>query len=131
MQTMNRLLMLIVLLLSATSARAEWTQVSESDDLTFYVDFSTIRRSGNLVKVWQMVDFKTAQSALGRTFLSSKSQGQFDCQEEQYRIVAVLFYSKNMGAGEVVHSASDPRKWAPVVPQSNGETLFKIVCDKK
>ena len=39
--------------------------------------------------------------------------------------------SKNMGTGEPVYSKNEPEKWEPVIPGSIGETLFKIVCDKK
>jgi hypothetical protein len=131
MQTMNRLLMLIVLLLSATSARAEWTQVGESDSLTSYLDFATIRRTGNLVKVWQLFDFKTPHTLAGKTSWSAKIQEQYDCQEEQSRTLAFTEFSKNMGAGEVDYSTSDPGKWKPVEPESIGEGLFKTVCDKK
>src|SRR5258708_37246601 len=45
-QSMSRLLMLIVLMLSASSAWAEWTWVGEDPDtgLTAYIDYETMRR---------------------------------------------------------------------------------------
>jgi hypothetical protein len=123
--------MLIVLMLSANSVWAEWTEIGQRDDATAYLDFSTIRRTGNLLKVWGLFDFKTTRTYAGKSYMSAKSQSQFDCQEEQIRILAQSEFSKNMGRGDLVYSTIDPGKWRPVEPESISETVFKIVCDKK
>ena len=130
---MSRLLMLIVLMLSASSAWAEWTWVGEDPDtgLTAYIDYETMRRMGNLVEFWRLVDLKTTQKLLGVRFLSSKSQWQYDCLEEQEQGLAFTYFSKNMGKGVVVSSFSGLGKWEPVRPRSISEYVFKIVCDKK
>ena len=133
---MNRILMLVVLMLSATSVYAEWTAVGENSDAgtTTYVDFATLQRSGNLVKVWELVDYKTMQKPGYGGYLSAKVQVQLDCQEGKTRILSSTWFSNNMGDGSVVRSSSNPGEenpWEPMQPRSAGETLFKIACDKK
>jgi hypothetical protein len=78
---MNRLMMLIVLILSVTSAWAEWTEIGRTGDGTIYIDYATIRRSGNLANVWWLTDF-------AKPSWSQKYQGQYDCERQQSRVLA-------------------------------------------
>ena len=67
---MKRLLMGLMLAMTATAASAEWTRVDNDDDddaLIVYVDRATIRRDGNLVKMWDLKDYKTVQAIAGKS----------------------------------------------------------------
>ena len=62
-------LLLTLLVLSSVPAYAEWVAV-EKDYLspglqTVYVDPDTIRREGNLVTMWQLIDFKWSKGIRG------------------------------------------------------------------
>ncbi len=62
-------LLITLMFLSTVSAYAEWMAV-EKDYLspglqTVYVDPDTIRREGNLVTLWQLIDFKLMQGNAG------------------------------------------------------------------
>ena len=117
--------------MTATAANAEWTQSGESDELIAYVDRATIRRNGNLVKMWDLVDYKTVQKVDGESYLTQKSQREYDCKEEKIRLLAYLGFDGKLGSGKAFYSASDPIKWAPISPESAGELLWKIACGKK
>jgi hypothetical protein len=81
---MSRVPMLIVLMLSASSVWAEWTWVRASDAQTDYLDLATIRRSGNIVTVWELYNLVTSQqTSAGKMFLSAKVEAQYDCQEKK------------------------------------------------
>ena len=129
MQIMKRILAL-VLMLSASSAWAEWTKMFEMESRTKYLDLSTIRHSGHLVKVWELDDYKTLQTVGGISYLSTKVQMQYDCQEENIRTLAFSLFSKNMGNGKLIDSSFVHQEWIPVQPESAGEALFKALCDK-
>ena len=128
---MNRLLLGLMLLLTATAAMAEWTQVGESDDNFAYVDMSTIRRNGNLVKIWQLLDYKTVQTDAGDPYLSNKSQWEYDCKEEIYRFLAFSHHRGQMGGGGVSLSDGSPSPSFPVSPNSLGQTIWKLACGKR
>ena len=130
---MKRLLLITLLVLNSGPVYAEWVLTSGNDDagLTVYVDPDTIRRKGNLVKMWQLYDYKTIQTVAGDSLLSIKRYNEYDCTEERTRMLAYTWFSGNMGSGQVVHSDSDEDKWKPVVPDSVAEALWKIACDKK
>ena len=128
---MNRLLMGLMLLVTATAASAEWTVASGDDEVIQYVDKGSIRRNGNLVKMLDLIDFKTVQTVSGDSYLSDKAQSEYDCKEEKRRILTFTWFGGKMGTGKVVYSDSDPRKWKPVSPDSFGATLWKMACGKK
>ena len=129
---MKRLLMGTMLLATAGAASADWTVAGDNDQFSLYVDRATIRRNGNLVKMWDLVDFKTVQTGPGgESYLSSKTQEQYDCKEERSRQIAFTWFDGKMGSGKVVVSDSDPGKWKPIAPESVAAALWKIACGKK
>jgi hypothetical protein len=125
---------IMLLMLSSGPAFAEWVEVGGSEGkrgYTVYVDPDTVRRNGNLVKMWILYDFKNIQTIAGASILSSKAQTQYDCAGERSRELAFTWFSGNMGNGGVVLSDSDEQKWEPVYPDSIGQTLWKVACAKK
>ena len=129
---MTRLFLITLLLLSSGPAFAEWIKVSDSNvaGKAVYVDPSTIRRNSNLVKMWQFYDYKTVQTVGGFRFLTAEEQWEFDCAEERGRVVALKQFSGNMGSGTMVFTNSQVGKWTPVVPDSVGQTVWKVACEK-
>ncbi len=130
---MARLFLITLLLLSSSPVYAEWVKVSDSDEAgkTVYVDPATIRRTSNLVKMWQFYDYTTVQTVGGVRFLTAEEQWEFDCVEERSRVVALKQFSGNMGSGTMVFTNSQVGKWVPVEPGSIGQTVWKVACGKK
>ncbi len=128
---MKKLLLTLMLTLVSTSALAKWTVVGEVVQYTQYVDFATIRKSENKVKMWSLRDIKTVQKVAGSRYSSLKRLREYDCKKEQTRQLAFTWFSGNMGNGLVVYSQSDPSKWRPVGPDSIEKTLWKIACGKR
>ncbi len=127
-----KLLIAALLAVFSTSVLAEWTAVSVNDTFTTYANLSTIRKSGDKVKMWHLFDFKVAKtSAAGKLLLSSAGQDEYDCKEETSRVLAFNWYSKNMGAGDVVHtSGAMHEEPEPITPGSIDNVLFKLACEK-
>ena len=128
-----KLLIAALLAVFSTSVMAEWTKIIDGNTGTdtIYADHSTIRKSGNKVKMWLLYDTKVAQTVEGMRYLSMSEQDEYDCKEETRRVLALIAYSKNMGAGEVVHTTGaiheEPR---PIPPGSMVEGIFKVACGK-
>ncbi|TKB93880.1 MAG: hypothetical protein E8D41_04805 [Nitrospira sp.] len=119
-----------LLVLCSAPAYAEWVEVGITDEATVYVDPDTIRRKGDLVKMWYLHDFKTTQTVLKKSYLSSRSQDEYDCTEDRHRALASTSFSGNMGSGKVRSSYSIKGKWEPVLPGTLTQTLWKVACDK-
>ncbi len=128
----------------------EWVAV-EKDYLfperqTVYVDPDTIRREGNLVTLWQLIDFKWMQGKgavinpyrFGRLnrfrlvphgFFSTKTHKQFDCEENRVRLLAFTEFSHHMGTGRRNNGYFDQDNWLPVEPESVNHSLWEVACD--
>ena len=123
--------LITLLMLNPGPVYAEWVAIGSSESLggyTVYVDPDTIRRKGDLVKVWALTDYTTRQTVADRSFLSSKAQNEFDCAEERQRELAVTWFSGKMGNGNGVWNNSDETNWRPVAPGSVGDGVWKFAC---
>ena len=131
---MTRLFLILFLLVSSSGiAYSDWGEVDKNEEagMTIYMDPDTYRRKGNLVEVWLLYDFKTPQTFRDNTFLSFKSQTEYDCAEERVRHLVTTYFSGNMGNHKVVYNDPDEGKWGPVPPNSVGQTLWTYACGKK
>jgi surface-adhesin protein E len=124
-------LLFTLLLLSREPAYAEWVAIGDNNGgMTIYVNPDTIHRKGDLVMIWFLNDFSTARAMDANRYLSNKTQAEFDCAKERFRLLAFSDFSGNMGHGEVVHSISGESKLGPVPQDSIAESLWKFACDK-
>ena len=126
-----------LLFLGTVPAYAEWVAV-EKDYLspglqTVYIDPDSIRREGNMVTMWQLIDFKWGQGN-GRgahRFSSTKTQKQFDCPQKRLRLLAFTEFSRHMGTGIAANGYVDKDNWLPVEPESISQALWEVVCGKE
>ena len=120
-----------MLALVGTKAMAEWTAVDKTDYMVVYVDFATIRKTGDIVTMWSLNNFKTVQTGTSGKFLSASTQDEYDCKKEQNRLLAQSEYSGSMQGGTVVFDDSEPGGWKPITLNSVREVLWKTACGKK
>lgn len=131
-----RVIVLMLLVLVSSAAAAEWVKFADagSGDAYYdtYVDPATIRKSGNMAKMWMLFDFKTTQVLGGDRYLSVKSQQEYDCKDERDRTLYFMYQTGNMGNGGVIQSSDGtPGKWTPVPPGSFREALWNYACGKQ
>lgn len=132
-ETMSKLLLVLMLTLVSVCAKAEWSKlgVSVNGDTTIYTNIASIRKVGDKVKMWDLKDNNTIQTSGADKYLSSKTFIEYDCKEEQSRVLSFSLFSENMGGGNVLYSDSDVHNWVPVQPDSVGEVLWKVACSKQ
>jgi len=121
-----------LLLLNPGPVQAEWELVSGDDSakLTVYVDRDTIRRQGDLVKMWQLYDYKTVQTVAGDSLLSIQRHNEYNCTEPRTRMLAYTWFSSNMGRGRVVYKTAEEQQWERIIPRSIDQALWKVACSK-
>ena len=136
-------LLITLLVLSSVPAYAEWVAVEKpylSPGLqTVYVDPDSIRREGNLVTMWQLIDFKWMQGNQGmgplgfgpHRFFSTKTHKQFDCAEKRLRLLAFMEFSGRMGTGIPAKGYVDNSNWIRVEPESINHALWEVACGKE
>jgi hypothetical protein len=122
---------IVQMLLGNGAVFAAWTQIGESKDYTGYVDISTIQREGSLVKMWDLMDYKTPRRGLGFLFLSQQGQSEYDCKLKTMRVMSFAWFSGNLGNGVILHKSTAnlaTQKWISVLPQSTSEALWNVAC---
>ena len=129
---MTRLFLFILLFLSSGPAFADWMSLGESDSgTTVYADPTIMRREGDLVKMWVLFDFKTVRTKEGVSYSSAKAHMDYDCAEQRYEGLAVMYFSDNMGNGKVLDRSSGKGKWLRISPGSLDQSLWKLACGKQ
>ncbi len=131
---MKRLFTTTLLSLACFSAYAEWIPFGTADDGSFktYVDPTTYRRDGHLVKVWVITDFAKPQLFDGVWYSSTKNLQQYNCKEETHRIIFVSFYLKNMAQGNTHETRNQPNAtWKPAIPGTTIEGDMIWACGHK
>jgi hypothetical protein len=122
-----------MLIFMSTNVMAEWTALKwthEDGGLTLYVDYTTVRKKDNIVKMLSLVDFEVTEKGEVDLF-SSRAQNEYDCKEKKIRQLFYALYSDSMGKGKMEHSNSEHLKWLPVRPGSMEEAMWKVACDQK
>ena len=127
---MKRLL-LILLLLPALPAYAEFTKYHEDEDVVSYLDAASITREGREVHMWILDDYRKPQNDLEnkKHYLSVKSQWTYDCTKRLSDVMMAFYYAEGMAQGAEVHSgAVNERQWDKVTPGSVGAAAFRVAC---
>jgi hypothetical protein len=118
---------LAALMLAASPAYADWAQVVATKRSTFYVDPDTLRKAGNFVRAWTLMDNKFRPVGGARSVLARR---EFDCSNSRYSFRGVTQYAEPMAAGTVIESTDKISEWFAVVPNTVGDRLLKFVCGK-
>ncbi|MBI3221843.1 MAG: hypothetical protein HYZ46_01880 [Nitrosomonadales bacterium] len=119
---------------AASNAHGEiaWVKVTEDESMAVYAAPAAAAKKGGRVRISSLADLRqAAQLSDGKTFLSWKTQYEFDCKKTRSRILAASMHSGNMGGGEATNRiVYDTPDWEVIPPNSNGESLFKFACGK-
>jgi hypothetical protein len=130
---MKRLLATALLSLTCLAAHAEWILITDGvgEEQKFYGESTSRQWTGTTVKIWMMMDLKKPDKIdAKRSFLSTKEQIQFNCQEKTQQILFSAFYSQRMGQGETIYRRVEPLKLEPIVPDSIFEDIRQWACQK-
>ena len=116
---------------SAGAAAEVWIEISRSEDYRAYADPSSIRRDGDIVKMWSMFDYAKPQPGLpGKQYQSTRRQYEYDCKQARARPLAVSSHAAREGKGEALASVSVKYEWRAVATDSADEYLLKFACKK-
>lgn len=128
-----KLLIAALLAVFSTGAMAEWTYLASREDNAFdvYIDKTTIRKRGNVAKMWELRDFKAPRKEASGSYLSSRMLAEYDCVEIRQRLLALTDFSGNMGSGQIIFNHQyDNNKWADIAPDTVNMELWKAACKK-
>jgi hypothetical protein len=115
----------LLLLTSAMTAHADFKLFGQSRENTSYYDADSIKRSGPMVSVWTLTEYRQAEKA---GFLSTRSHKELDCKKQQDRTLQYIAYAENKGQGQVVGGINEPSDWQDIAPGTRNSRLLQMVC---
>ena len=120
-----------LLAVMSNGAFAAWVDVGDTETVTAYVDTATIQAKGNVVTMWDLLDYKKAQEIpSGQSFRSVRAQTEYSCSNKNSRPLAASAHTDKMARGGTVHAVNQPGTWRPVAPGSLDEAMWNIACGK-
>lgn len=125
----------LFLMLSCASAvaHADWTRIdAPNKDVSLYVDRSTAEKSGpEMVKLWHVVDYASAQDYDGKPYRSLKLNYEYDCSKSVYREWLRVLHKEPMGGGLTVYWTHGPGPWIKPDEGSVDAALVAGSCTAK
>jgi hypothetical protein len=124
-------ILLIIGILCSSASIAQWSTIDINDQYSVFVDKTTIKRNGNIVQMWELKDFRSAQLGINEdSYLSSKIHSEYDCLESNKRILTFVHFTENMGKGRVLNKVIYIDKWSPIANDKIIEKQWKVACRK-
>jgi hypothetical protein len=131
---MKRLKLLAVFLMlsgMSSAALAEWVRIYGNDQLNAYADAASIRKKGNITKVIALFDFRDERVLKdGMPYQSIVRETEFNCKQNQQRMVSFAIYSAKMAKGKIVESGDEAQDWKTVSREQVARDMKKYVCSR-
>jgi hypothetical protein len=118
--------------ISANAFGGVWIEMSRHDNYAAYADPSTIRRDGDNVKMWSLLDYKRPQAGPdGKPYLSARRYFEYNCKQSRARSLGASLHALKEGNGPALASTDTKLGWSKVETDSADEFLFKLACKKE
>jgi hypothetical protein len=124
----RKVVLMLALGFTCSSAIAEWTKVTANEEATSYADVASISKVGDIAKMLDVMDINKQRD--GENFSSIKFSNEYDCNLKKSRTVTFSEYSGNMGQGKLLNSRTFIHDWLPVRYGSETEALWEVACGK-
>lgn len=126
-----RTALVAALALVSSNAVAGWVAVSDTDRFITFADPASISKSGDTVKMWDLLDYRKVREVEGFRYLSQKSESEYDCKKALTRPLVMFLHVGMMGSGDTVFTSDTPDPWQRVEPGSVNEALLKYACSPR
>lgn len=124
-----RVLICLLIALAAAPAWAEWVKSWESktSGTITYFDPDSIRKDGNLHRVWVLQELRTS-GKYGE--MSRRALWEYNCPAGRFRSLQISFHTDPMAKGSRLLANNDTSDWQYIPPSTGGAVLYKLVCAK-
>jgi Surface-adhesin protein E len=117
----------IFLMLATTPAWADWVKIVRTDVAAHYIDPATVRKDGDLRRVWTMQDMvQTSPDGV----MSIRALQEYDCAEQRMRYLSVTAHSGPMAGGRILATHVLHDEWSDRPPGTKASAIEKLVCGR-
>jgi hypothetical protein len=121
-------------LIVAMPAWADWSFVAKTDDFNLYGEANTRHKTGNVVRMWFMADYKATQSVrlppplLWTSYQSIRELKEFDCANRQHRSIKTMLFAAHLTKGDSLYGYESAGTFGPVAAAALDEAQFQFAC---
>jgi hypothetical protein len=127
-QAMKSLLLSLIIFIAGSSWAEEWRHGPTTNEAAFFIDPTSIRKDGNVRKVWQIQNFA---HNFDDGAASSRARMGYDCVNERARMFSLSTHTQPMAYGNFVSNEQfEKEDWHDIAPGTVLETILKLVCSK-
>ncbi len=119
-------LFIVFSLLFIKPALANWTALTNDDDIKMFIDLSTLSRKGNTYKAWYLANFSDGGQ---HNHYSSTFVIEIDCKDKRKRTLQSTAWTENNGGGRILGQDSI-EEWKYIAPNSALAISAKLLCRK-
>lgn len=119
------------LLLIALNVHGQtWEVVAESEKKTTYsYDPASVKRAGEIVTFWELVDYSAPLKSGKLTIRSSRTKIIQDCKNKRFKVADLIDYSGHNGTGAIVNvELVKMTGWYQNLPDSINDAFREKVC---
>src|SRR3954464_15064920 len=121
----------IALILLSSTATAGWVAVNDTGKFIAFADPATISKTGDTVKMWDLLEYRQGREVEGYRFSSQRSESEYDCKKALTRPLVMFLHVGMMGSGATVFDSSTPDEWQRVQPGTVNDVLLKYACAQR
>ena len=124
----------MMLAIASGNAIAGWELIAGDGNISSYIDFSSIHKSGNFAQADYINDFKIAKTVGSDYVFSLKGRDEFDCRLKLQRPISLTAFNGHMGQGKILFNDITSGKysaWGSIQNGSIEEIQFKAACNKR
>ena len=128
--TIKKLLFILMLTMGSV-VHAQWFFYGVALDGTQqFIDKNTIQQVGKYKRAWTKNEISSNSLVYTKGNIRSTRQlEEIDCYEKKVRFLSFTTF-RQANLIERVNSIDETNEWKFIAPDTNGETLWEIVCKK-
>jgi len=115
----------------ANSAHAEWLKFAENGTTAIYVDPKAMKRTGDIIKVWILIDYKQPRMSINKVgkILSRRDLVMVDCRNETHATSQISEHSKRQAGGDIlVAHKFTSLAWVASAPNTPITDIADVAC---
>ena len=129
-EIVKQIVIILSLFVSLNSYAQLWEPVVQFESLTTYsYDPLSVKREGDIVNYWELVDYEKPLNSGVLLVASSKTMVIQDCINNKFRVATLMDFDGHKGMGKIINvELFRTAKWYESTTGSVNEVLKKLVC---
>lgn len=123
------ILLFSFMFVSTSYAEYKWAKTGETDEATFYVDYSKVRKVNNVIYFYELRDHLEPPKT-GSNIFSVVVYSKVTCDTYQRKILQIQNYEFAMGRGEPILTPKEGNGTWYSYDDNYGKGLTNHLCEK-